>query len=609
MRSPQAIHLTGHEQSTRQIDIRTLWGLMGSPTAVGFPLIIFLATYPAFIGWFQEPTPELALQINIHLFDVLGGVGAATAVLLLRLIVKRIGPGNRRTAIIAVGWFVAGYCAAALQYAVALSAGPMPPIYQALLPFAGVAIWPLCFCFTTMVAVITQNQRTARELAIAKNRLDLLQANIEAQVTAAQQQLQLDVQQKINPVLESLSSEIEELSTNSTDASKAATTQQFRAVALDLVRPLSHELYSAEVDAQWESDPDDSTTATRVTLWQLLSRRMDVSVVFNAALPALLILAFFSSTYFIAAGWLGVLIGCFLTTAMVVAVMMAVHRLTRGRQLNALVVLALGILAALLLTPLYLLIPSVLNVQIPDDLLAFVAGGVVLVLMGSTVFAFFYDMRLFVLNRNRETNEENASLVARSRQQVWLRQKQIAKIVHGSIQSRLNAARIRLTQATTVTPELVQAVLEDLESARHELALSPAPPAKDIHSQLRELTNFWQGICEITYSMDDQSRHNLDADVLAAQAVMEVVSEGVSNAVKHSQAEQVHVTLGQRKAASVSVDLSHPSTDVSAPAPAPSPRAGLGSQILNQLTLAWSFEQSDGRAVLHAEIPVSRFRQ
>lgn len=602
MSSPRNTSLYGHQQSFQQIDIRTLWAWVGSQAAVGFPLIIFLAIYPVFIGWFQPPTAELAISINYHLFDLLSGLGTATGVLLLRFVVKPLGQGTLRSSVIALGWFIAGYLGSLLQYAVAKSAGPISPIYEELLPVGGLSFWTLSFCFTILASVIGQNRQTAKELAQAKTRLVFLQSTVAQQVADAQQQLQRDVQEKISPVIESLSAEVEQLSTSHSDDSKSAATGQLRAAALELIRPLSHELYSADAEVQFENSPNQLVGRTRVTLWEVLTRKMNVNVMFNPALPAILTLAFFSASYYIVAGWMGVLEGCMATTAVVVAALAGLNRLTRGRQLNAVVVLLIGVVTSLLLAGLYLVIPEALNVGIQADYQAFLAVGSALVLLGTTVFFFLYDNRMFTLSRTKEANDENASLVARSRQEFWLRQKQIAKIVHGSVQSRLNAARIRLTQATTVTPELVESVLSDLESARQELSRTPAESATDIQGQLTELADFWRGVCTFTFEVDHNSQQSLNADTSAAQAVMEVVSEGVSNAVKHSQAQKVQLTVTQVSPVSVMVELEHASQERSVA----TTTSGLGTQILNQLTLNWSFTQDNGTALLQAEIPTAR---
>ena len=168
MSSPRNTSLNGHQQSFQQIDIRTLWSWIGSQTSVGFPLIIFLAVYPVFIGWFQPPTAELAISINYHLFDLLSGLGTAAGVLLLRFAVKPLGEGTLRTIVIAVGWFIAGFLGSLLQYTAAKSAGPISPIYEELLPVGALSFWTLSFCFTILARVIGQNRQTARELAQAK---------------------------------------------------------------------------------------------------------------------------------------------------------------------------------------------------------------------------------------------------------------------------------------------------------------------------------------------------------------------------------------------------------------------------------------------------------
>ena len=605
MRSPHITSRTEAQQPSQQIDLRLLWTWMGSPTAVGFPLIIFLLIYPVAIGWSQEPTPELALEMNYHLFDLLSGVGAALSILLVRFVVKLRVQGNLRTTIIVVGWFISGLVGALLQYEVASSVGFISPLYAALVPLGGFSFWSLSFCFTILISLLKQNRQTAKDLTQAKTRLQFLQETVGHQVAQAQEQFQRDVEEKISPVLESLAAEVENLSSATGEDSKAATTLQLRAAALDVVRPLSHQLYSAETDLEIGASPSSESASSRVAFWEFFTRGMNVNVVFNAPFPAILILAFFTSSYYIGAGWAGVFGGCIATTGVVVAAFTLLHRLTRGRQLNAVVVVVLGVIVALLLSTLYVVIPQALSLGIQEDFLVFIGVGVTLVLVGTVFVTALYDNRLFAVNRTKEANDENAALVARSRQEVWIRQKQIAKIVHGSIQSRLNAARIRLTQAKIITPELVETVLADLESARAELSALPTPVTTDIKSQLSELANFWHGVCTVTYSLDNQAQISLDDDSTATQALLEVVSEGVSNSVKHSQAEQVQLTITQVLATSVNLELvqeiRNPETK--------SFSSGLGTQILDQLTLNWSFKITNGTARLQAEIPVTRSAQ
>lgn len=591
-----------NERSKKRIDIGTLWTWSGSSTAIGYPLILFLAGYPMFIGWFQPPPPELAIEINYHVFDLLSGLGAAATVLLLRFAVKPINQGNLRTTVIVLGWFIAGYVGALLQYSIALRVGEVSSIYRQLLPVGGLSFWTLSFCFTVLASVITQNRKTSKELASARVRLEFLQSTISEQVNDSKAKFQEYVREKVTPELESLSDEVEKLTSDTSDVSRQSATQQIRTVALEIIRPLSHELYSSDAQMQSKGFHGETRPVTRLNLWRLVSRRMSFSAVFSPALPAILILAFYSVSFYIVAGWAGVIEGCLATTAIVALLITLLNRLTLGRELNSFAVLLVGIATSIALAFLYVLIPNALSLKISGDFLAFLALGAALVLVGTTIVFFLYDTWIYSLNRTKETNDENASLVARSRQEVWLRQKQIAKMVHGSIQSRLNAVRIKLTHAESISPELIEDVLSDLESAKQELSMPDSDLATDFESQLSDLIDFWQGVCAITHSLDQQSKVSLLADSSAAQAVMEIVSEGVSNAVKHSQANQVELIITQESPVSVSVNLMHTSMGNSEQLTT----SGLGTQIMNQLSLNWSFSIQQGSAKLLAEIPVSR---
>ena len=583
------------------INARTLWSWAGSASGVGYPLIAFLLIYPVFIGYFQEPIPELALPINYHLYDFLGGLGAATGVFALRLITRKVSAGNRKTTIVVLGWFVAGLFGSLLQYSVASSAGLVPEIYQKLLPIGGLSFWTLSFCFTTFSSVLIQNRKTSRELSRAKSSLDFLRATLVQQVRDAQNQLQQRVQDSIDPILSSLANEIQKLTIGSNENSKSSATDRLQQAALELIRPLSHELYAIGPEVKAATAELVSSNTSRLTIKELILRRMPLSVAFNPVLPAILIISFFGGSYWIAAGWIGFIEGCLATTAVVASLLTILNRSTRKIALVLPAVVVIGVLTGLGLSALYLLIPSFLGIGIPSDYQLFLAVGSGLVLVFTSIFSVFYDTRMFSLGRLKETNEENSALVSRLRQEVWLRQKQLAKVVHGGIQSKLNAARIRLTQSNSLTPDLIENVLADLETARKELANPPVPLSTSITDQIEGLADFWKGVCEIHYSIEVDAVKSLALDSSATQAVMEIVSEGISNSVKHSQAGRVDLQISNGSRRSLLIDLHHPSKD----AQVNTNSNGLGTEILNQLTLSWSFEIKEGTARLQAEVPTT----
>ena len=583
------------------INARTLWSWAGSASGVGYPLIAFLLIYPVFIGYFQEPIPELALPINYHLYDFLGGLGAATGVFALRLITRKVAAGNRKTIIVVLGWFVAGLFGSLLQYSVASSAGPVPEIYQKLFPIGGLSFWTLSFCFTTFSSVLIQNRRTSRELSRAKSSLDFLRETLLQQVRDAQNQLQQRVQDSIDPILSSLANEIQKLTISSNENTKSSATDRLQHAAIELIRPLSHELYGIGPEVKAATAEIVSAHTSRLTIRELILRRMPLSVAFNPVLPAILIISFFGGSYWIAAGWIGFIEGCLATTAIVASLLTILNRSTRKIALVLPAVVVIGIVTGLGLSALYLLIPSFLGIGIPSDYQLFLAVGSGLVLVFTSIFSVFYDTRIFSLGRLKETNEENSALVSRLRQEVWLRQKQLAKIVHGGIQSKLNAARIRLTQSNSLTPDLIENVLADLETARSELANPPAPLSTAITDQLEGLADFWKGVCEIHYSIEVDAVKCLALDSSATQAVMEIVSEGISNSVKHAQAGRVGLQISNGIRRSLLIDLQHPSKD----AQVNRNSNGLGTEILNQLTLSWSFEIKEGTARLQAEVPTT----
>jgi hypothetical protein len=114
----------------------------------------------------------------------------------------------------------------------------------------------------------------------------------------------------------------------------------------------------------------------------------------------------------------------------------------------------------------------------------------------------------------------------------------LAKYVHGTIQSKLMAYSLKLEQAISSANEFEA---DRIRNAARDLVINPLreyePKAREnVMASLAELQANWQGLLEIEIDIAVSKK-------LLPAAVFDIVSEGVGNAHKHGFAERVDVKI------------------------------------------------------------------
>lgn len=121
--------------------------------------------------------------------------------------------------------------------------------------------------------------------------------------------------------------------------------------------------------------------------------------------------------------------------------------------------------------------------------------------------------------------------------------REIAIALHGTVGANLTAATMRLRQA--IDRGDVDAAAEALAESRrlldvdlHTLLLRQH---SDVRAALAELSDQWFGLVQITVEVEP----DVELSPASTQAVMDVVTEGISNAVGHGGATAIEVCVSQ----------------------------------------------------------------
>lgn len=172
-----------------------------------------------------------------------------------------------------------------------------------------------------------------------------------------------------------------------------------------------------------------------------------------------------------------------------------------------------------------------------------------------------------------------------------------ARVLHGSVQSRLVACAMAIDRASGSGDR--EGLLVALAAAREALE-EPLPErggiAGSIADEVTRKVSLWGDACDFTIDVDSA----VSTSGVEPLIVGRVVEEGLTNAIRHGQATAISVSVGVESAGVVIVVAD----DGVGPGAV---TAGLGSALLDQATGgAWSLQRVGERTVLRAHVPASR---
>ncbi|MEY3537432.1 MAG: hypothetical protein RL645_246 [Actinomycetota bacterium] len=230
-----------------------------------------------------------------------------------------------------------------------------------------------------------------------------------------------------------------------------------------------------------------------------------------------------------------------------------------------------------------------------------------LVIFGLVFGAFFavgqsvQSARGIAVQELGEVTQKLELLISRLRQEVWLNNRRMARVLHGPVQAALYAAGMKLSSASKIDQELIDTVERDIADAVDRIDIDVEMASDDFAEVINQIVSLWRGSCEISVFITEESSAALYQDRNAAACVVEVVQEAISNAVKHGRASNASVMISKvENLAEVRVR-----NDGTALAQGEKASEGLGSQILDEICHKWSIENRSKGVVLVAQIALA----
>ncbi|TEX50361.1 MAG: hypothetical protein B7C55_11225 [Actinomycetales bacterium mxb001] len=205
-----------------------------------------------------------------------------------------------------------------------------------------------------------------------------------------------------------------------------------------------------------------------------------------------------------------------------------------------------------------------------------------------------------VLARRVELEEELAESLAqeaqaaeRLRTRIVAMQRRVAKILHSVVQGELVTSAVSL--ARTDDPAVVTAEIDRVSASIVE-RLHAEDSGVDSRERILDLLSLWSAALTVDLDAGDEVWAMLDTDAALREAVVDVLAEGLTNAVRHGSGPSVSVFL-RSGANGIAVDVQ------SQGRLRPQGSAGLGMQTIASSAQSWSLEERAG--VVHLSVTLA----
>lgn len=189
---------------------------------------------------------------------------------------------------------------------------------------------------------------------------------------------------------------------------------------------------------------------------------------------------------------------------------------------------------------------------------------------------------------------------SRLRQLAWAERERLGKTIHGEAQARIvaTALQIQLGKQDDIA-ERVEALEDDIHDllAEHEFD-------QDWRSVWERIVKVWEYSVDVDASVDEHACIALDADPVAAFAVVSVLREAVTNAVRHAKARHLDLDLSVDQMDVLRFVIADNGTGNSTDDQTGEP--GLGSRTLDAACLDWHLATHAVGHTLVARIPIAR---
>lgn len=444
------------------------------------------------------------------------------------------------------------------------------------------------------VAIIVSSFRYHRQL-VAKlwsqqEQLRELSSSMQDRLADTRSALAAQVRLTINPLIEKIKMGLERVA-NGEDSEDIC--ELIREIVDERLRPLSHNL-----ESQPSSEIELPTiSSTPLNTWIPLPSQRPLSILMRPIATSFIVALLAASPGLLAIGIVGAVVYPLVAFVLAVPVLLVLRALIGSWKLP----LGLGISVVFLVSAVGVASTKISIAErilpFPDTnfLVTFMGGG--LAGLFAAALALANERRLSIERELRSSIEELQMQLSFLRQHESVTRKELSYVLHGSVQSALHVAAMRL--ASTVKPDvsLLSSIRTAIETATDRLE-TPALSDVLIIDTLADIAELWDGTCSVKWTLDHQTVRRLVDSPVAASCVAEITRECVGNAIRHGRATEVWITITTSldRVTLMSLDNGTVKTDWT---------PGMGSRMMNEMCLSWSYSVGLKGVRVTAEIAAS----
>lgn len=455
----------------------------------------------------------------------------------------------------------------------------------------GVFISTVLSVIAISIAVFDQHSNLVRNLENKTNELSQLRISMDTRLQVATQNLRQYAQQVVTPRIDQIDQLLVALKSG---GNKDIAVHEMQEYVETELRPFSHQIAHDKSLQAIDLQVDTSKKIFELPKTINLSQSMR---------PYVTTLLFFI-TYAAAAQrtmtFVEALPFNLITTALLIFYFVVFKKLFGNREVPLALGLVVGASVFATVGPLILFMESYLPIELPQN----ISGATVFVgliygfaNLGYTILTSQRTQLVSDLTTTIENLESTISLLS---QKEWLSRRQVGYVMHGSLQSALNAAVLQLGSASNPTPELIESVRGDIAQALARVGFESGQSYSFEQAQ-QEISKIWAGTVETKWQVAPNALDALRKNPATSECVAEVLREAVSNASKHGKATSVEIALNVEDS-----DLKLEVKDNGSPFNTGKTQ-GLGTELLDDVCRSWSLESiPNSGMILGAEFALER---
>jgi hypothetical protein len=280
-----------------------------------------------------------------------------------------------------------------------------------------------------------------------------------------------------------------------------------------------------------------------------------------------------------------------ITTVLLVSYFALFKKLFGKQEISLAIGLVVGASIFASVGPLILVMESFMPIEIPQH----ISGATVFVGLiygfANLGYTILTSQRTSLIAELTSTIENLESTISLLGQKEWLSRRQVGYVMHGSLQSSLNAAVLQLGAAKDPTPELIESVRGEIADALARVGFDSGQSYSFEQAQ-QEISKIWAGTVETKWQVQPEALEALRRNPATSECLAEVLREAVSNASKHGKATKVEIAVNIEDS-TISMHAKDNGTSINT-----GKTQGLGTELLDDVCSSWSLEPAPNSGMI-----------